>query len=394
MPIFDAFPALLTIASVIAYQYVPAGRLRVLFLVAVSAGYIAWLDAGALLVALVMATFTYLVAAAVRRLRPGLPHTLGMTVAIAALLGALIHYRYLGLLPGGLGASPQGAAASPAWVPLGISFLTFRLIAYLVDQQQPHAPRPAAPQYALFVLFFPTFIAGPLERWTTFSQAPTLALDPAHLGPALERILYGIAKKVILADRLASYLSEVGAGPQGPTQGDAWILFFGLGIQIYLDFAAYTDIAVGLSRLFGYRVMENFDRPYLARNMADFWRRWHISLSEWIRVYLFMPLATRRATPLRLHLAVLVSMSLCGLWHGAGLSFLIWGVWHGLGISACHLWASARRRSPLAGTIARWRGAGALSVAMTYAYVSCSFVLFARPMDEALRILRRMVGWD
>lgn len=391
MPIFDAFLVLLTAATLLLYHLLPAGRVRVCLLCCASGLYIAYLDAGALAVAVAMAAFAYAGAMGVQRLPGGMARRVGMTIGISALLGALVCYKYRGLFLGSFGLGQEDDATHTLWVPLGISFLTFRLIAYFVDQQLPRAERPGLANYALFVLFFPTFIAGPLERWVTFHRGPTLKVDLNQAGWALERILYGVAKKIILADRLALYLMEIGKGPLDPSQRSSWIMFFGFGIQIYLDFAAYSDIAIGLGRLFGYEIMENFNRPYLARNMADFWRRWHISLSEWIRVYLFMPIATRRPSPLRLYVATLVSMSLCGLWHGAGWNFLFWGAYHGIGISAYHLWTAARRKSKLLAAVGEWRPAGWLSVAGTFLYVSLGFVFFSKPMDDALVILHQMI---
>lgn len=392
MPIFDAFLILLTAVTLGANHLLPAGRWRVWLLCVSSALYIAYLDLGALVVAAIMAAFAYLCAMGVQRLSKGLPRRAGMAVGITGLLGALAYYKYRGFFLGSLGIVPQDGPVHTLWVPLGISFLTFRLIAYFVDQQLPKAERPSVDRFALFVLFFPTFIAGPLERWVTFHRGPSLTVDLSQAGWALERILYGVAKKVILADRLAQFLLKASAGPLDPSRRDAWIMFFGYAAQIYFDFSAYSDIAIGLGRLLGYDIMENFNRPYLARNMADFWRRWHISLSEWIRVYLFMPIATRRPSVARLHVATLVSMALCGLWHGAGWNFVLWGVYNGVGISAFHLWAAARRKFPVAAAMGQWRFAGPLSIALTYVYVTFSFVFFCKPLDYTAVILRQMLG--
>jgi alginate O-acetyltransferase complex protein AlgI len=392
MPIFDAFLIILTAVTLVAYHLLPVPRWRVWLLCLSSALYIAYLDLGALVVAVVLAAFAYLGAMGVQRLAKGPARKTAMAAGIAGLLAGLVYYKYRGFFLGAIGIAPQDAPVHTLWVPLGISFLTFRLIAYFVDQQLPKAERPAVDSFALFVLFFPTFIAGPIERWTTFHRGPSLTVDRSAAGWALERILYGVAKKVIIADRLTQFLLKASAGPLDPSRRDSWIMFFGYAAQIYFDFSAYSDIAIGLGRLFGYDIMENFNRPYLARNMADFWRRWHISLSEWIRVYLFMPIATRRPSTARLHVATLVSMALCGLWHGAGWNFVLWGVYHGVGISAFHLWAAARRKFPAAEAIGKWRIAGPLSIGATYLYVTFSFVFFSKPLEYTAVILRQMMG--
>ncbi len=389
MPIFDAYPAIVVLLSVVAYQLLPLGRPRVLLLCGVSVSYLGYLDLGALVVAVAMGTFAYLAVMVGPRLKAKAAKRLWMLAVIGSLLGPLVFYKYWGLLLGPLGIPPHHTYP---WVPLGLSFLTFRLIAYVVDQQQTRAQRPGLSTMALFVLFFPIFICGPIERWVTFVRGPTVPFNAEQVGAALQRILYGVAKKVLLADRLAIHILPLSTKPEGFSTQAAWLVFIGCGLQIYLDFAAYSDIAIGLARLFGYDIMENFNRPFLSRNLAEFWRRWHISLSEWIRIYLFMPLATRRPSPVRLHLSTIVAMTLCGLWHGAGWSFVFWGFCHGIGISAYHLWTSARKRYPLANAVGEWRLAGHLSVALTYCYVSLTFVFFAKPFPEALIIVKRMFG--
>jgi D-alanyl-lipoteichoic acid acyltransferase DltB (MBOAT superfamily) len=158
-----------------------------------------------------------------------------------------------------------------------------------------------------------------------------------------------------------------------------------LSLWVYWDFAGYSDIAIGVAALLGYRVPENFDRPYLSRNLLEFWRRWHMTLSEWIRTRLFMKLAGRRPATWRVYAAILASMGLCGVWHGIGVNFLVWGLWHGAGMVAVHAFRAVRRGASAAGP-----GAGApaetLAALVTFVYVSVGWLLFFLPLDRALAV--------
>jgi alginate O-acetyltransferase complex protein AlgI len=388
MPIFDLYLGILLAATLIIYRLLPSDRSRILAVCACSTGCLLYLSLSGLVLAVTLGAFTYIAAVVLRSIKAKGIRRVGMGLTIAILLSPLLYMKYWNLFLSSVGI----LAGHNIVPPLGISFLTFRLIAYLVDQNLPRAERPGLPRYALFVLFFPTFIAGPIERWVTFHRGPSIELRKSNAGAALERILYGVAKKVILADWLAWYALRLDSGPLGPTVLGAWLLPVVYSWQIYLDFAAYSDISIGLGRLFGYDIMENFNRPFRSHNMAEFWRRWHISLSEWIRIYLFMPMATRRPSALRLHAAVMVSMALCGLWHGAGLNFVFWGVFHGIGISAHHLWRALCRRSERASRISQMRGIGPLSIASTYIYVNIGFLFFFKPVPDAILVIRRMFG--
>lgn len=301
--------------------------------------------------------------------------------AIVVLVAALVGCKYGAWL-----LSPWPAAMhwalDPTKVPVGLSFTVFRLTGVLLDAVNLRMTVSGG-ELLVLALFFPTYRSGPI---TTLQSFGLLAAEPGDsLARAARRILVGLCRKILLANNLATLVLNPwlkgGVAALAPEQCLLLPVLFGL--RVYWDFAGYTDIAIGTAALLGYRVPENFDRPYLSRSIVEFWRRWHITLSEWIRLRLFMKMAGRRAGKGRIYLATLVSMALCGLWHGAGLGFLLWGVWHGLGIVATHLFGEAQRQSEAVRRIAMLPGSDAVATGLTFTYVSLGWLLFFLPLGEA-----------
>jgi alginate O-acetyltransferase complex protein AlgI len=226
-------------------------------------------------------------------------------------------------------------------LPLGISFFTFEFIHYLVDIYRGDLPVHSFSKFHVFAAFFPTQIAGPIKRFQQFvpSLASLGSFDASLATEGLWLIGRGLAKKVLLADRLAPIANAgftmAAVGTVDP--GEAWITILAFSLQIFFDFSGYTDIARGSAALFGFRIPINFDAPYLATSLADFWRRWHISLSTWLRDYLYIPLGgSRRPMPLVIR-NLLITMLLGGLWHGAAWHFVAWGGLWGIGLAVHHV---------------------------------------------------------
>jgi alginate O-acetyltransferase complex protein AlgI len=212
-------------------------------------------------------------------------------------------------------------------VPLGISFYTFHSISYIVDVYRGELPACRSPlDYALFIAFFPELVAGPIVRGKQF--LPQLAREVALRIDefAVMRVTRGLAKKVLIADNVAVFANAVFADPAQWPSIVIWIATIAFAVQIYCDFSGYTDIAIGLAHVFGFELPVNFDHPYLAHDMRDFWRRWHISLSSWLRDYLYIPLGGRKHRVRN----VMITMLLGGLWHGTSWNFVLWGAMHGL----------------------------------------------------------------
>jgi alginate O-acetyltransferase complex protein AlgI len=216
-------------------------------------------------------------------------------------------------------------------LPLGISFFVFEFIHYLTDIYRGSQPVKSFMGFSLFASFFPTQIAGPIKRFQDF--VPQF-LTPAkfkmeYVDEGISLILLGLFKKVMIADNLALFVMGGFAHPELFTGLDLWIYAYAFAFQIYFDFSGYTDVARGSAKLFGYKVPINFNLPYLASNIADFWHRWHISLSTWLRDYLFIPLGGSRGGKWLNYRNLLITMTLGGLWHGAAMHFLVWGIYHG-----------------------------------------------------------------
>ncbi len=224
-------------------------------------------------------------------------------------------------------------------LPIGISFFSFQLISYLVDRMRNDAPLYPLRQFALFVLLFPHLIAGPIVRHNEL--VPQFAEDPrrdgmwARISLGLFLFTLGFSKKVLLADRLAEIADPLftRAPHRMLNLGEAWTATLSFTFQLFCDFSGYTEMAIGIALLFGLLLPENFRRPYVSTSVRDFWRRWHISLSNFIRDYLYIPLGGSRNGIPRYVFATMGAMGICGLWHGAGWTYVVWGLWHGLGLA-------------------------------------------------------------
>lgn len=239
-------------------------------------------------------------------------------------------------------------------LPLGISFFTFQQISFLVDSAKDHrGPRVPFLDYVAYISFFPQLIAGPIVRHDEFlfqlGQKLTLK-DNFVRGCLLFGI--GLAKKVLIADTLSAFVATGFGNPAALSTPDAWALTFLYTFQLYFDFSGYSDMAIGLGLMFGLQLPQNFDSPYKATSIQDFWRRWHMTLSRWLRDYLYIPLGGSRHGAMRTYLALLATMFLGGLWHGAGWTFVVWGTAHGIALAVNRAWSkSGLRMPPVAGWI-------------------------------------------
>jgi len=275
------------------------------------------------------------------------PGSLLCLIGIAQTILFLVVFKYWNFLTGLLFA-PMGRNPlhwSGAFLPLGISFFTFEFIHYAFDRYRGTTPPGKFGQYLAFILFFPTMVAGPIKRYQDFLPKlaqPSLAWQ-MDWQQGLTRILSGLAKKFVVADLLTAFTNHLNR--HDISQARRWVLplwLLAYGMKIYADFSAYSDIAIGSARLFGIRVPENFDWPYLRTNIAEFWRHWHMSLYRWLVDYVFIPLGGSRTSPPRVYVNVLITMFLSGLWHGAGLNFIVWGLWHGMLLAVHRFWSNWR----------------------------------------------------
>lgn len=279
-------------------------------------------------------------------------------------------------------------------LPLAISFFTFQQVAYLVDVYKRRAVEPDFLNYCLFVSFFPQLISGPIvhhsEMMPQFRDAARHWLSRKLVPVALAFIVIGLYKKVVLANGISPVADGVFLGAQTAIPGfwDAWIGALAYTFQIYFDFSGYTDMAVGIALLFGIRLPMNFNSPYKATSIIDFWRRWHMTLSRFIRDYIYIPLGGGRKGKSRRYVNLMLAMLIGGLWHGAGWTFVIWGGLHGIYLIVNHGW---RRYGPACAhgsRISKWCGR-----IVTFLAVVVAWVFFrAEDADDAMRILAGMSG--
>ncbi len=306
-----------------------------------------------------------------------------------------------GLLRRAAGQSAELALAGDlGW--LGFSYVAFRLIHTTRDRATGRLPDLDLREYVTFVVFFPALTAGPIDRAERFVKdlrAPALN-SSADIAEGGRRMAIGLFKKFVLADLLALMALSPATAAQSHSTVWTWVMLYAYAVRIYLDFGGYTDLAIGLARLAGVRLPENFDRPYLKPNLTAFWNGWHITLAQWFRAYYFNPLTrglrTRRLPPAFIILAAqFTTMLLIGLWHGVTWNFLIWGAWHGAGLFVHNRWLDLAR--PRLGWIEARPGLSqlsqALGVLVTFHYVTLGWVWFALP-DPALswRVLRLLFG--
>ncbi len=287
-------------------------------------------------------------------------------------------------------------------IPYGISFYTFTGIAYMADVYRgTTAAEPNVWRYALSACFFPHLVAGPILRPNEFLdkvRPGCLPTEPEAPGEACWLVARGFFKKLVVADRIGAAIDPFFAHVSDPTTAGAWALpyVYLYALQIFFDFSAYTDMARGFGLLFGYRWPENFDRPYAAASVTEFWRRWHMTLSRFLRDYLYIPLGGNRCGPVRTHLNLMLTMLLGGLWHGASWAFLVWGGLHGTFLILHRLWSATR----LAGRLAACSGvAGAVwhacAVALTFHCVCFAWCFFRLTrFADSVACVRKWVECD
>jgi alginate O-acetyltransferase complex protein AlgI len=285
-------------------------------------------------------------------------------------------------------------------LPIGISFFTFHAISYVVDVHRRDATAQKSPVHAaLYLLLFPQLIAGPIIRYRDIADQLArriVTLDDFAYG--VRRFVIGLAKKVLIANIVAGPADKIFAMPiRELSTGHAWLGLICYTFQIYFDFSGYSDMAIGLGRMFGFRFPENFRWPYIAASVQEFWRRWHISLSTWFRDYLYIPLGGNRVSAARRYLNLVTVFFLCGLWHGASWNFVIWGLWHGTFLVIERVYSQSRRQLPEY-PITRLADSGVLSWPVwphvyTMLVVMVGWVFFrAETLTGSIAFLQAMAG--
>lgn len=329
-----------------------------------------------------------------------LRHRVALYAAMLLSVLALIFYKYTHWITLDLLASLHPAwgqrlhdaarSAQPSAPPLAVSFFTFEFVHYLYDvlKGAPSIRHPA--KFAAFTFFFPSLVAGPIKRYQPFIaslDAGLARVSPDDVKAGLLRVATGFVKKVVVADNLTAAIQYWQPHFSELPLAARWALCAALGLRILLDFSGYSDMAIGLAQMAGIRLPENFNWPYAARNLQEFWQRWHISLSSWIRDYIYIPLGGNRHGVARKTANGLIAFGLCGLWHGAAWNFAFWGLYHGAGLAL-----SGNYRTALG---APGRALGVvfarvplLGWAVTMVFVFVGWLYFFYPVPEATQMLR------
>jgi len=330
----------------------------------------------------------YLAALALGRLADGAWRRVVLWIVVAANLGVLGYFKYYNFFAASLinALAALGLKAEIGFIevalPIAISFLTFHALSYIIDvYRRQIKPSTSLVDILLYISFFPHLIAGPIVRANKFLAQTTQIGNPAdiRLAYSVFLILGGLFKKVIIANYLSTdFVDGIFRSPADYSSLDLILGMYAYALQIYCDFSAYTDIAIGVANLLGYEFPQNFNQPYRALSVQDFWRRWHMSLSSWLRDYLYIPLGGGRGSHLATCRNIMITMGLGGLWHGASWNFLIWGLLHGLALvieRTLGLTGGATSRRSLTGAAIAW--------IVTFQFVSVTWVFFRSPSIEA-----------
>jgi len=376
-------------AAVIIYWLLPAARRR-FFLLFCSAVFIALLNT-------VYAAYYFLITLAVYIAGLSITDYPGgkkrvLITSVTLLVANLSFFKYFNAAAGAFSL----AGLPDIVMPLGLSYITFRLIHYLIELDREKIPPSGFADFSLYVLFFPTFLAGPVERFPGFYAQTALRgrFEIKRVNYGLWRILLGIFKKFVIADMLFSAINPVMVSPESHARGMLIISFYLAAVWLYMDLSGYTDMAIGVSRLFGYDIMENFNRPFFQKSIALFWRSWHISIYSWIRDYFFLPLFVYKGTRAKLYIGTFCAILIFMLWHKASPGFFIAGVYHGTGLCAWNLFQESKRKWPgmRRWTEQRFLDPIAIFATFNFAALGVAIPFFSRDFAHIKVILIKLSG--
>jgi alginate O-acetyltransferase complex protein AlgI len=305
-----------------------------------------------------------------------------LLISICVNIGVLVVFKYFNFFIGSFKPLFQTfgfhVRSLDLLLPLGISFYTFKTLTYTIDLYYKRIEAcEGLLDYAVFVTFFPTIVAGPISRASHFlPQLKTFSPSYENLHAGIRLFVIGLFKKLFIADNLGFYVDGYYASPLVFDSITAWCAVLSYTLQIYFDFSGYSDMAIGSSRIMGFHIEENFRYPYLSTSIGEFWRRWHITLSKWIRDYLYIPLGGNRKGTTRTYVNLMIAMLLCGLWHGAAWTFVFWGGYHGAAL-CCNNVSKNRARSDK--NTSDFSGTSILKWFVTFLVVTLGWVFFRSP---------------
>ena len=318
--------------------------------------------------------------------------------AMLACVAALAFYKYALFLVAE-GIQPLSAPLAgylthaardlqPGAPPLGISFFVFEFVHYLFEVRRGSEPIRSPLRFVVFSIFFPSLVAGPIKRYGRFipslESATHAGFSSSGVAQGLARVGVGFAKKVLIADQLTLYIDRWQPHFAEQSLFARWVIFAAIALRILMDFSGYSDIAIGCAMTLGIRLPENFNWPYLARNLQEFWQRWHISLASWLRDYVYIPLGGSRHGWARRILSGMAAFALCGLWHGPAWHFAAWGLYHGVGLAACVTYERVPLLGPALSAVFRREPLAARALTLLFAWLG--WLVFFYPVEEAWRM--------
>ncbi|MBC8044794.1 MAG: MBOAT family protein [Rhizobacter sp.] len=398
--LFNSFAFAIFFTVVTALYFVLPHRYRWAMLLAASFFFYAYWRVIYTLLLVFIILVDYFVGIAIENEPDARRKKIYLTLSIIVNLGTLFVFKYTSFLNESLrGLWNIFGATYPVGVldillPIGISFHTFQALSYTIEVYRGHAPAERhLGIYALYVMFYPQLVAGPIERPTNIIPQFRVeqTWDTERVADGLKRMGWGLFKKVVIADRLAEYVGIVYADPHSYTGLTLLLAAYFFAFQIYCDFSGYSDIALGAAKVMGFTLMENFNRPYLAKTITEFWRRWHISLSTWLRDYLYISLGGNRNGVMQTYINLSITMLLGGLWHGANWTFIVWG-----GLQAVYLIADRLLIGPreaFFGVIDRMSTSlsNALQILLTFHLTCLAWIFFrANSVADAFYIVRNI----
>lgn len=368
--------------SVLIYWLIPRQIWRTAFLSLSSLVFLFRADANSVYLVLILTAVTWFFGYQIgQSVHKKTWHRIG----IALLVLVLVIFKYLGWLDDilepllNLFSGFSGYHFDKLLIPLGLSYITFKYISYLTDIYWGLIKPGRFIDFLCYGSLFTIYVAGPIERFERLQPQINnkQIFESSFLEVGFQRIVFGLFKKLVLADWLHYFFSSTWQNLAENSFAMQIVGVLAFALTIYFDFSGYSDIAIGSSRLFGLTIMENFDNPYFAVNISQFWRKWHISLSDWIRDYLFFPLSRMNEKIVwQLIFVPLIAMGLCGLWHGASWSFVLWGLWHGVGLSALQFWGRVKRKRKDIAHLSNQPWFNRFASALTFSFVCIGWIWF------------------
>ncbi len=384
---------------VLIFYYLFPQRVKLFFLFAVNCLFYLGFGANFTLLLIAITAITFAFSLFIRRLADAACGKYITAAIVAITISPLLFFKYFDFFSQqtfnllSIFGLTLNVATLNLMVPVGISFYTFRVLSYLFDVGSGKIPAEKNfLKYALYVTYFPQIVCGPIERASDFIKQAnkTIKFDSNNLSSGTKLVIFGFFKKLVIADPLAIYVDNVYSSASSQSGLNLTLAAVFFSIQLYCDFSGYTDIATGVSKTLGFNTAENFRRPYFSQNIKEFWARWHISLSTWLRDYIYIPLGGNRCSKMRKYFNIMATFTISGLWHGANWTYIVWGAMHGFFLVVHDMFFPKNKDLKNGKSIALVR---IFNVLFTFAAVTAAWIVFrADSFSRALEIFSGIVS--